>query len=447
MISKIERVLECERALLGCLILNPHVVANVKGSLKPECFQEKKHRDIFGAICKLDDKGASVDFTSIINENAAIEPFYISELTNDAAMPSSIQYYTNEVKTAYTLRECSRISTEIKDAVKQIAVNPTSDSDSVKQLLADSQKAIFALSNNITNAKIYNMRDLVIKEVEYINKCLANKREYLGYETGISNLDRIIDGLQSVYMVIGARPSMGKTALAQKIALNLTRQKVKTLFIELEMSPQQLTERYISLMANIPFSKIRNGFMTTATCKAVQAKMDELSRNEYFIPAECSNRQLDDIMNLCRAQVRTNGVKAIFIDHIGLIRLMNNSSPAYEKARIISNSLQQLQRELNVPIVALSQLSRGAEDTKKPELNEFRGSGAIEEDADVCILIGRERANDETQTSIPALLAVRKNRNGSVGNAKTLFYPQTVNFVDWKETKSEAREAEREANM
>lgn len=431
MIDKTVRVSDCERALLGCMILNPFIIPNIRCQLSPFAFQEERHKEIYLSLLSLDSKGAGTDFIAIVNENAAIDSIYLAELTEVAALPHSVNYYVSEINSAYILRECQLMALKIKDRVTSISSGKLNDSDSVKELLADIQRNVFNLSGNITNSVTYDMKELIVKEIDFLNECTKQNKEVLGYRTGFKELDKLMDGLQSIYMIIGARPSLGKTALAQKIAWELTQQGVKTLFIELEMSPKQLIERYLSQQANISFQKIRSGILSNEMKNDLAKSITAISQNQNLIPAECPGRMLDDIINLCRAQVRTNGVKAIFIDHIGLIRIKEHLS-GFEKVREISNTLQQLQRELNVPLIALCQLSRSAENNQEPGLNEIRGSGAIEEDSDICLLIGRERAEKETDYSIETKFFIKKNRNGAVGTVKAFFLPHTVNFIEIK---------------
>lgn len=429
MLDKSERVKQCEQALLGCLIISPYTIPNVRTKLAFFAFQEKAHKDIYRALLSLDSKGAGIDFIAITNENAGIDPVYLSELTELAAPPSSVNYYVTEINNSYILRELYGMALRIKDAVTRKAVKKENDSEASKELLADIQKSIFNLSANITSSDVYETEELVAKNIENINSFQKNKNKITGYSTGLKSLDEIIDGLQNIYMIIGARPSMGKTALATKIAWNISKQNIKTLFIELEMTPLQIVERITSMLVRLSVRAIKQGLLTQEQAVLLQKTCGDIAANKNLILAECPGRQLDDIINLCRAQVRSHGVKAIFIDHIGLIRI-NERLQGFDKVREISNTLQQLQRELNVPIVALCQLSRPAENNKEPGLAEIRGSGAIEEDTDVCLLIGRERAKDEKDYKIETNLYIRKNRNGAVGTVKTFFLPYCVNFIE-----------------
>ncbi len=431
MVSKEERIDECERSLLGGMLLDNSIIPNVVSVVKPGAFQGQVNQQIFNTIYELNARGVTCDTISIINENPAIDPVYVAELTNNGCMPSSWKYYAQEIKDAYLLRGMVAISRETENDVKLLAQKPHKDAGEVQSLIDNYQRKFSGLVSNTNSCNVYSLKDLILKESEIIQGYMQNKNTYLGYPTGFESIDKILNGLQPVYMVIGARPSMGKTAIAQKMALNLSKNH-KVLFIELEMSPRQLVERAISNLTSIPFSKIQSGLVTQVQLSKILMQMENLANNTNFIPAECPTRQLSDIMNLCRAKVRNEKCKVIFIDHLGLIKTTDTGIPGYERSRIISNELQLLQRELNVPIIALSQLGRGAEESKSVSLSEFRGSGAIEEDADVCAMIQRDRAKDMSDFEIPTDFVIKKNRNGPVGTAKLTFYPNTVNFTDEK---------------
>ena len=289
-----------------------------------------------------------------------------------------------------------------------------------------------ALTNNTTSAQISSFREIILEEGERIQEYIHNKKQWLGYDTGFSNINDIIGGLQSAFMIIGARPSMGKTALAMQMALNVSKE-VKVLFIELEMSNRQLAERFLSSQTRIPFNRIRSGLMSEGQMNRLMASMQQLADNPNFVSLQVPTRSLADIVNVCRQQVRNNGVKAIFVDHIGLIRVRGSgNAQAWDKARTVVDTLQQLRLELDVPIVALSQLGRDDEGKKEPTLSSFRGSGAVEEDADICCFIARDRAKEMTDTDIPTDFIVGKNRDGAVGCAKLTFKPEIVTFLEEK---------------
>lgn len=430
MISKEDRIDECERSLIGGMIVDNSIIPNVLNVVKSGVFQNTLNQSIVDKLQELNAKGIVADLVTICNELPAVDPGYIAELTNNACSPSTWSYFANEIRDAYIMRGMVSIARETEIQVKQLAVKPKKDAGEVQGFVSDFQKRISNLLSNTTGCSTYVLKDLIVKEVSVLESYMNNKKVYLGYPTGFEGIDRILNGLQPVYMVIGARPSMGKTALAQKMAYNLS-QSQRVLFIELEMSPRQLVERQISNLSGIPFQKIQSGMVTKAALNRIIAQMDAIGQNSNFIPAECPTRQLSDILNLCRAEVRNKGTKIIFIDHIGLIKTADLAMPAWERSRFISNELQLLQRELNVPIVVLSQLGRDAEDAKKTSLANFRGSGAIEEDADVCAFIERARAESENDLQIETNFSIRKNRNGPVGNARLMFFPATVNFRDY----------------
>lgn len=418
-------MIENERCLLGCMMLNNGIVESVYNSLKPDAFSVSNNRMVYNAILKLRENGVIADITTLCGElRGKVDVAYIAELTDTVATSQNWSYYAENVKNQFLKSSLYNILTSTKDVIEKNKENTSFNSQDILNTVI---QELTEMTKNVTGSKCYDMRELISEEIVYIQKCIENDKAWLGYDTGFEGLNTIINGLQSVFMVIGARPSMGKTALAQKMAMNISKTE-KVVFIELEMSPRQLVERAISNITKIPFRRIQSGLLTSTNMDMLKAKMEELAENKNFIPCECPTRQLSDIVNISRNQVRNNGAKVIFIDHIGLIRC-NYGGQSYEKARFISNTLQQLQRELNVPIVALSQLGRESEKGKS-DLASFRGSGAIEEDADICIFINRDRAESEDQLEIPAEIVVAKNRDGAVGSVKMMFKPHIVDFVD-----------------
>lgn len=435
---------DSERCLLGAMLLDNSIIENVYNSVKPDAFAGVKSRMVYNTILALRSKGVGADISTVYEElKGKIDASYVSELTDTVCTSANWNYYAGKVKDSYLCRSLAAVIANAKTEIEnKLDIKPQDSINTMIQQLAD-------MTKNVTGAKCYNMRELIQSEIEYLSRCMDNQQEWLGYDTGFPGLNKIINGLQSVYMVIGARPSMGKTAFAQKIALNLSKNQ-KVVFIELEMSPRQLTERAVSLLTQLPFRRIQSGFLTQAQMSALYNKMGELSQNQNFIPCECPTRQLGDIVNMCRSQVRNEGAKVIFIDHIGLIRC-NVGAQSYDKARYISNTLQQLQRELDVPIVVLSQLGRESEargqNAGAVNLASFRGSGAIEEDADICVFINRQRAANESDSNIPTDIVVAKNRDGAVGTVKMTFRPECVDFTDVSEEAKEDAQINREVQQ
>lgn len=425
--TKDERNNECEKILLGQMLLDNSVIPNIYNVVKPDCFENTANRELYHAAYRLYGEGVPVDMVCLVNELPRIDAGYIASLTDNVGSAANWKYYAEQVKNSYQLRELRLITLETQD---EITKGVKEGNVSAQVYIDRIHERLSALTNNTTSAQTSTFRDMILQEGERIQEYITNKKQWLGYDTGFESINNIIGGLQSAFMIIGARPSMGKTALAMQMALNLSHQ-AKVLFIELEMSDRQLAERFLSSQTRIPFNRIRSGLLSDMQMKRLMANMQQLSDNPNFISAQVPTRSLTDIVNLCRQQVRNNGVKIIFIDHIGLIRVRTAGGvAAWDKARMVVDTLQQLRLELDVPIVALSQLGRDDEGKKEPTLKSFRGSGAVEEDADICCFIARDRAREMSDTDIPTDFIVGKNRDGAVGCAKLIFKPEIVTFLE-----------------
>ena len=425
--TKDERVLKCEQTVLGQMILDNSVIPLVYDVVKPACFENKVNADIFTAIYKLYSSGVHVDYVCLVNELPKVDVMYISTLADDVASAANWRFYAEKIKDAYMLRSINRISAETQEEIK----NGLMSNVSAQEIYNNMESKLAELTTNTSSCQVTGFKELVEMEAGQIQRYIENKKQWLGYDTGFEQINDIIGGLQSVFMIIGARPSMGKTALAQQIAWSLSKQ-AKVLFVELEMSGRQVSERFVSHLTRIPFGKIRSGLLTENMVHRIIGQMQNMAENENFVLGECRNRRLSDIVNLCRQQVRNNGVKIIFIDHIGLIH-SDVKGQSWENARAVIDALQQLRLELDVPIIALSQLSRDNEGKKDPDLASFRGSGAAEEDADICCFINRDRAHEVHDTDIPTEFVVAKNRDGAVGAAHLIFKPEIVTFEEDKD--------------
>ena len=249
-------------------------------------------------------------------------------------------------------------------------------------------------------------------------------------------MNNILDGLQNEYIILGARASVGKSALSMNIAREIAKNGKKVAYFSLEMSAEMLTRRLISDVGSIPAGVFKSGLLTE---RDVQ-KIDEASQKIYELPLYILDKtrgRFDKIVAQCRYLVRSLGVEVIFIDHASLIKHSNFAMKRHEQYSQISNEIQSLQRELNVPIVLVAQLGRGAEG-EMPTLSDLRESGTFEQDADCVILLHRSRAVEKSDNSIPTLAYVAKNRNGACGYARLLFQPFYSRFVSISENEFQA---------
>jgi replicative DNA helicase len=276
------------------------------------------------------------------------------------------------------------------------------------------------------------MLELIPDTFSIIEKHLHNQDAYTGIPSGFAALDTMTSGFQdSEMIIIGARPSMGKTALALSMIQHIAIQKnIPTGFFSLEMSYTQIGQRLVSQVARISGSKIRSGMLTQADFQRLQDAAG-LCYDAPLCVADTPNMKMLDLRAMARKMKQQHQVKIIFIDYIGLITSENFSSntPRHEQVSEISRSLKSLARELNIPIVALCQVSRDSEG-KEPTLANLRDSGSIEQDADVVMFIHRERkaTDDDGNGAIDAKILLAKQRNGPIGNVDLMFLPQYAKF-------------------
>ena len=423
--------LEAETATLGALLLDWSAMGDIVTFLHPDHFYSQQNQIIFNTLISLFGQGITGDvltLTTELNKNGELEKAggaaYIASLTDEVPSSANIDYYAHIVLDRATRRSLIKISTEIKSTAFD-------ESRESRAILEEAEKKIFALTDMGQTIQIYDMHSVIQKTTEIIIKHFHDHGEYSGIPSGFSKLDSMTSGFQkSEMIIIGARPSMGKTALALSMMENIAvNQNIPCGFFSLEMSYEQIGQRLLSQVARIPGTKIRSGMMSMADMQ----KLNDAAGRVYDAPlyiCDTPNMQLLDLRAMARRMVQSKGVQIIFIDYIGLISTQNTNQQMFEQVAEISKSLKSLARELNVPIVALSQVSRDAEGNE-PKLNQIRGSGAIEQDADVVMFIDRKREKTEEGAPSPvqdAKLIIAKQRNGPIGDVPLLFLSAYTRF-------------------
>lgn len=418
--------LDAEKTLVNQMIIDGSIIPNVYDMVKPETFSTQNYKRCYEVLLTLARKCTPVDELSFRMEaKDLVYPEVIEEVTSVTYTASNWEYYAGEIRNCYTARALRNLLTESLDRL-----TPSNGGELANYIMSETAK----ISSNVSACEVHDMNELSQNFIANLDKAITDKREFTGIPTGFRNLDEITLGLQPEYIVIGARPSLGKTALGEQIALNAAgafggNSRKKTMFIELEMSPKQLTERAVANLSKVSINKLRTGLLSTQQFSKVVYKAGELANLDNFIPVTCNTRKISDICSCIRREVRINSVEIVFIDHIGLVRPDGNYKNQWEGVAEISHTIQQLQRELNIPIVVLSQVGRAVEG-KKPSLADLRGSGAIEEDADTIMFIERDRQDSVDETLIPTVVNINKNRNGACGKANLMFHPQEVMFTD-----------------
>ena len=422
---------DAEQATLGAMLLNWSSVSTIVTFLKAEHFYSQQNQVVYKGLLSLFSRGITGDTLTLISEltktgqlEAAGGTAYIASLTDVVPTSANIEYYAKIVKDRATRRDLIKISSEIKAS----AFDDTRDS---KQILESAEKNIFALAENDQTTAVHTMGEIVPVTVDMIERNFKNHSAYTGIPSGFSKLDSMTSGFQnSELIIIGARPSMGKTAMALNMIEYISVvKKIPCGFFSLEMSVGQIGQRLLSQNARISGQKLRNGLLKMEDFQ----KLNDAAGRIYDAPLyiiDTPNMPLIDLRAMARRLRSNYGIQIIFIDYIGLIATENPSAPVYDQVSEISKSLKSLARELQIPVVALCQVSRDAEGNE-PTLNQLRGSGSIEQDADVVMFIHRDRKKTEEGNMDPvqdAKLIVAKQRNGPIGDVELLFLSSITRF-------------------
>ncbi len=424
--------LVAEQATLGALLLDWDALGNVISYLRPERFYSLQNQKIFESILSLDGRGIRGDIVTLIEElrtngnlDAAGGPAYVSSLTDQVPTSANVEYYAKIVFDQYIRRELIGLSSKsISEA--------HDDTISSELALEEAQKRIFELSDSKQSQNVQHVQNLIGSLIENIEKVYKNKKELVGIPSGLTSLDTMTYGFQNSEMIIiGARPSMGKTALALSMIQHIAiEKKIPTAFFSLEMSNVQVMQRLLSQESRLSGEKIRTGALKLEHFQRLQDAAGRIYVSPLWID-DTPNMKLLELRSTARRLRAQNKVEIIFIDYIGLIQNENTNIPRHEQIGEVSRSLKSLARELKIPIVVLSQVGRQSEGNK-PTLADLRDSGSIEQDADVIMFLHRERVEtsgkEEKPQTIPTELLLSKQRNGPTGTAKIVFVPRYTKF-------------------
>lgn len=427
------QVLEAEKAVLGSLLLNWDAMGESATALKADRFYSNQNRVIYECMVKLYKENVRGDIITVVTtleESGTISNAggraYISSLTSSVPTTANLDFYISLITDRAIRRDLIKASIDISKSAFDMSLPGN-------QVLEEAEKNIFALSDLNTKSTIYEIKNLVDSSMDSIERSIGQSKELTGVGSGFVRLDNMTSGFQkSEMIIIGARPSIGKTALAlsmmEHIAID---EHVPCGFFSLEMSRQAIVTRLLSQRSKVPNSRLRAN-----VSKDDFDKLKKISGDCYNAPlyiVDTPNMQLLDLRSMARRMVLNYNVEIIFIDYIGLISTEHPEAPVYETQSLISKSLKGLARELEVPIVALCQVARDAEG-KEPSLAQLRGSGSIEQDADVVMFLHRERLNTDTpegeDEGLEAKCIIAKQRNGATGVVDLLFFPKYTKFTN-----------------
>ena len=431
---EIPKNIEAEEAVLGSILINQETIYGVSELLDIEDFYRKSHRTIFKVMLDLNTTKKAIDIITLTDYLTHISKLeevggiaFITSLANKVPSTANLKHYINIVKEKSMLRNIINIAEHMESVSYD-----NEQLDTPEVILDKTEQMISRLTKKMIVTKVDNIQGQTLKAYMDIENIINHKDELLGLETGLYDLDNFLQGLKnSDFMILAARPSMGKTAFALNIASHLSIKKdTPVVFFSLEMSSNQLIHRIFSSYGLIPLFDLKSGNLDDAHTQKLIKVSNKLSQTKLIINDEISN--LMSLRSIARKLKRENDIKLIIIDYLQLLEGTRRENRNLEISEI-SRSLKILAKELDIPIIALSQLSRSVESrqVKKPMLSDLRESGSLEQDADIVMFLYREDYyNPETENKNITDVIIAKNRNGPTGTIPVYFHKEYVRFQD-----------------
>jgi len=430
--------LESEMALLGGIMMHPDSIHDVTDTIVYDSFYADKHKDIFETMLELSGKGDPIDLLTLsarLKEKKILEKIggraYLTELIQSIPPASNIRHYAEIVHKKYILRR-------LIEAAENIGEMGFDENKDIDELLDRAEKQIFDITNSSSSSKFVSLGSTLDEAWERLDRMHRSKNELRGISTGFRDLDNILSGLQkSDLIILAARPSMGKTALALDIARQAAIKGTAVGIFSLEMSSQQLVDRMMSADAMVNSWKLRTGKLSIEhDFEKIKHSMDRLSKAPIYIDDQPGNNILK-MKSVARKLKIEKKLGLVVVDYLQLMMPTGNykqSDNMVQQVTEISRSLKQLARELEVPVLALSQLNRSVETrggSGRPKLSDLRDSGSIEQDADVVMFIHREdKYKEDSDKKGIAQIHIDKHRNGPVGSIELFFDEERTTFLN-----------------
>ena len=433
---------DLEKAVLGALLIQTEAIFNVMDILKPASFYDPAHKAIYQSILDLGTSHKPVDIMTVAHDLKAKDKLdivggevYLAELTDRLATASHLEFHARIVHQKYVQRELIKASAEIQKRSYDVG-------EDVEELINFAEGEIFKISEGNIKSETQKINIILDKAINAIEEAAKNKSQLLGTPSGFTKLDRITSGWQpSDLIIVAARPSMGKTAFVLSMARNMAVDYNKPVAIfSLEMASLQLVNRLISAEVEIRSEKIRLGELKEYEWQQLESRVKNLETAPMYID-DTPAISVFELRAKCRRLARSNeGISAIIIDYLQLMTAgVDMKGNREQEVSTISRSLKAIAKELNVPIIALSQLNRSVEarsGDKRPQLSDLRESGAIEQDADMVLFIHRPEyygitTDSEGQSLLGmAEIIIAKHRNGATGSVMLKFKKEFAKFMD-----------------
>ena len=436
-LKKIPHSLEAERALIGGIFYNQELFEEIKDIVTFEDFYKVEHSAIYEAMEKVysDSKGIDailideeIKKSNLKNKDEVLE--VLSDILDEITSSYNLLEYANLIKEKAMLRRLGNVGAEIT----KLAYN---DIRPAEDIIDVAESMVLNLSKKILKNSIVDMRTAGVDEIMRMERVSDNRGKTLGIPTGFIDLDRMTSGLNnSDLIILAARPAMGKTAFALNLALNAGKEKKKVLIFSLEMPAQQLYQRLLSIESGIPQNKLKNVYLEEEEWTKLTVATGNLAETDIYV-ADLPYTNVLEIRSYARKMKSQEKLDLIIIDYLQLINGTGRGGSEFSRQQEISDisrSLKGLARELDVPVIALSQLSRAVESRvdKRPMLSDLRESGAIEQDADIVAFLYREEYYiPETENKGITELIIGKHRNGATGTVKLNFLSEFTKFTNY----------------
>lgn len=430
--------IEAEEAILGAILTNPVCFNKVADMLNAKSFYKPANKVIYEAIVDLFTKNQAIDIVTVserLNEQDKLELVggraYINDLALNVITTANIEYYAKIVQEKAIKRELINAGSEI--------VEMAYDNTTTEATLDNAEKLIFNIAQQKTSTDLVSVKDLVLTSYEQISYRYEHRDELTGVPTGFYDFDNMTSGLQkSDLVILAARPSMGKTALALNIAQNVALKAKKTVAIfSLEMSKEQLVQRMLCSEAEVDTQKLKTGNMQASDWEKLTTAMNHFADAPLYIDDRPGATVMEVRAKCRRLAMEEKDLGLVVIDYLQLMEASGKEDRTQQISGI-SRGLKGLARELNVPVIALSQLSRAVESRpdKRPMMSDLRESGAIEQDADIIMFIYRDEYynKEDTENRGKAEVIVAKHRNGAVGSVDLLFQGSITKFKNITKT-------------
>jgi replicative DNA helicase len=424
---------EAEVSALGASMLSKDALYDVAEQVRPGDFYEKNHQEIFEAILDIHRQNAPVDVLTVceaLKRRNTLEMVggraYIASLS--AAVPST----ANAGEYAKIVAEKAELRHLIKTAGDIVDKGYTDDL-AADRILDFAEQRIFEISQGRQKKNVIQLKDVLLDNMNAISERAKNKGSITGVPTGFIDLDRMMSGMQrSDLIILAARPSMGKTAFALCVARNAAVKGSKVLIFSLEMSAEQLSQRLIAMEAGVDAQKLRSGDLDTHDWNKITATIDRLGEADISID-DTPGLSLMEIKNKCRRLKAERGLDLVVVDYLQLMSAEGRVESRQQEISALSRGMKQLAREMDCPVLVLSQLSRATETRTdhRPILSDLRESGAIEQDADVVLFLYRDEVyNEDTEYPGECEVHVAKQRNGPIGTVDVLWQSSYTKFVN-----------------